>query len=99
MPAVLEVGAALETAQAWEIEARLIYDEFAWFLDEELWDVSATARPDLDADERRVRIDDLLGPLLDPGVPDADRAALLVDVFRSVLAARVLPLLNEPPVA
>jgi hypothetical protein len=27
-------------------------------------------------------------------VPDAERAALLVDVFRSVLAARVLPLLR-----
>jgi hypothetical protein len=95
LPAVLEVGAALETAQAWEIEARLIYDEFAWFLDEELWDLSATARADLGAGERRERIDAVLGPLLDPGVPDTDRAALVVDVFRSVLAARVLPLLDE----
>lgn len=94
LPAVLEVGAALETAQAWEIEARLIYDEFAWFLDQELWDVSATARPDLAADERRKRIDEVLDPLLDPALPDIDRAALLVDVFRSVLAARVLPLLD-----
>jgi hypothetical protein len=94
LPAVLEVGAALQTAQAWEIEARLIYDEFAWFLYEELWDVSATARPDLAADERRDRIDEVLDPLLDPTLPDTDRAALLVDVFRSVLAARVLPLLG-----
>lgn len=93
LPALLEVGAALQTAQAWEIEARLIYDEFAWFLYEELWDVSATARPDLAADERRARIDEVLDPLLDPTLPDTDRAALLVDVFRSVLAARVLPLL------
>lgn len=97
LPALLEVGAALQTAQAWEIEARLIYDEFAWFLDEELWDVSATARPDLPPEERRSRIDEVLAPLLDPSLPDTDRAALLVDVFRSVLAARVLPLLDEAP--
>lgn len=99
LPAFLEVGAALQTAQAWEIEAQLIYDEFAWFLDEELWDVSATARLDLDADERRGRIDEVLNPLLDPSLPDTDRAALLVDVFRSVLAARVLPLLEGAPSA
>jgi hypothetical protein len=98
LPAFLEVGAALQTAQAWEIEARLIYDEFAWFLYEELWDVSTTARPELAADERRDRIDEVLDPLLDPALPDTDRAALLVDVFRSVLAARVLPLLDEAPV-
>src|ERR1044071_221747 len=91
LPAFLEVGAAVQSAQAWEIEARLIYDEFAWFLDEELWEISATARPDLDPDERRTRIDEVLDPLLDPSLPDADRAALVVDVFRSVLAARVEP--------
>lgn len=93
LPAVLEVGASVKTAQAWEIEAGMIYDEFAWFLDEELWDISATARPDLAPEERRARIDDVLAPLLDANVRDADRAALLVDVFRSILAARVLPLL------
>jgi len=97
LPAVLEVGASIQTAQAWEIEAGMIYDEFAWFLDEELWEISAAARPDLPLDERRARIDDVLAPLLDAGLPDAVRAALLVDVFRSILAARVLPLLGEAP--
>ena len=95
LPAMLEVGAALQSAEAWEIEARMIYDEFAWFLYEELWNVSAIARPDLDPNERRRRIDELLDPLLDPSLPDVDRATLLVDAFRSVLAARVLPLLAE----
>jgi hypothetical protein len=94
LPAFLEVGAALQSAQAWEIEARLIYDEFAWFLDEELWDISEAARPDLAPEDRRARIDEVLAPLLDSSLPDADRATLLVDVFRSVLAARVLPLLG-----
>lgn len=94
LPAVLEIGSAISSAQAWEVEAQLIYDEFAWVLYEELWDVSSAAVPELSADERRARIDQVLDPLLDPTVPDADRGALLVDVFRSVLAARVLPLLG-----
>jgi len=94
LPAVLEIGSAISSAQAWEVEAQLIYDQFAWVLYQELWDVSAAAVPDLSADERRARIDQVLDPLLDPTVPDADRGALLVDVFRSVLAARVLPLLG-----
>jgi hypothetical protein len=95
IPAVLEVGAALQSAEAWEIEARLIYDEHVWFLYEELWDASATGRPDLSADDRGSRIDALFDPLLDPKIADSDRAALLVDIFRSVLAARVLPLLGD----
>jgi hypothetical protein len=95
LPAVLEIGAAVQTAAAWEIEARLIYDEFAWFLYEELWDVSLTAQPELSADDRSGRIDAVLNPLLDPGLPDADRATLLADVFMAVLAARVLPLISS----
>ena len=81
-------------AQAWEIEAGLIYDEFAWFLNEELWDISLSVRTELTTVERRQRIDQLLDPLLDADLPDKERATLVVDVFRSVLAARVLPLLG-----
>jgi hypothetical protein len=95
LPSVLEIGAAVQTASAWEIEARLIYDEFAWFLYEELWDISAARVPELSADERRGRIDVVLDPLLDPNVSDADRATLLADVFISVLAARMLPLVGH----
>jgi len=94
LPAVLEIGAALRSAEAWEIEAGLIYDEFAWFLYEELWDISLGVQPELTAVERRQRIDAVLDPLLDADLPDKDRAWLVVDVFRSVLAARVLPLLD-----
>jgi hypothetical protein len=92
LPAVLEVGAALRSAEAWEIEASLIYDEYAWILYEELWDISLDVRPELTPDERRQRIDQVLDPLLNPDLPDKDRATLVVDVFRSVLAARTLPL-------
>ena len=93
LPAALEIGAAVQTAEAWEVEARLVYDEFAWFLYEELWEMSAARRPDMSADDRRSRIDAVIDPLIDPAVPDADRAALVADMFMSVLAARVLPLL------
>ena len=94
LPAVLEIGAAVRSAEAWEIEAGLIYDEFAWFLYEELWDIPLGVQPELTAVERRQRIDQILDPLLDSDLPDKDRAWLVVDVFRSVLAARVLPLLG-----
>jgi hypothetical protein len=94
IPAVLEVGSAISSAQAWEVEAQLIYDDYAWFLYEELWDISMVAVKELSGDDRRARIDQVLDPLLDPAVPDADRATLLVEVFRSVLAARMLPLLD-----
>jgi hypothetical protein len=94
LPAALEIGAAMQSAQAWEIEAGLVYDEFAWFLYEELWDISLSVRTELTPVERRERIDQVLDPLLDPDLPDKDRATLVVDVFRSVLAARVLPLLR-----
>lgn len=94
LPAVLEIGAALRSAEAWEIEAGLIYHEFAWFLYEELWDISLSVRTELTPGERGERIDQVLDPLLDSDLPDKDRATLVVDVFRSVLAARVLPLLG-----
>jgi hypothetical protein len=94
LPAALEIGAAMQSAQAWEIEAGLVYDEFAWFLYEELWDISLSVRAELTPVERRERIDQVLDPLVDADLPDKDRATLVVDVFRSVLAARVLPLLD-----
>jgi hypothetical protein len=98
LPALLEVGASIQTARAWEIEAALAYDEFAWFLYDELWDLSMAAHPGLTAGDRRQRIDVVLDTILDPKLPDADRAALLVDVFRSVLAARMLALGADLPV-
>jgi len=94
VPALLEVGAALKSAQAWEVEAGLIYDDLAWFLYEELWDVSSAARPELSASERRDQIDLLLDPLIDPAVPDGERAAIVVSVFQAVLVARLVPVLT-----
>jgi hypothetical protein len=92
VPAMLEVGSALKSAQAWEVEAGLIYDDLAWFLYDELWDVSAMARPEMSPSARRDQIDLVVDPLLDAAVPDGERAAIVVDVFRAILAARLVPL-------
>jgi hypothetical protein len=54
-PAMLEIGAALKSAQAWEVEAGLIFDDLAWVLYDQLWDVSATVRPELSPAERRAQ--------------------------------------------
>jgi len=97
VPALLEVGAALKSAQAWEVEAGLIWDDLAWFLYEELWEVSAAARPGLSPEDRRRQVEIVLDPLLDPGSSDDDRVALAVNVFRAVLAARLVPLFDEVP--
>jgi hypothetical protein len=94
VPAMLEIGAAVKSAEAWEVEAGLIYDELAWFLYDELWDVSATTRPELSPSERRDQIDMLLDPLLDSAVSVGDRASLVVNVFLAVLAARLVPLFD-----
>jgi len=97
VPAMLEIGSALKSAQAWEVEAGLIYDDLVWFLYDELWDVSAGTRPELSPTERRDQIDLLLDPLLDTTVSDGDRAGLVVNVFLGVLAARLVPLLGGLP--
>jgi hypothetical protein len=95
VPAMLEIGAALKSAQAWEVEAGLIYDDLAWFLYDELWDISAAAAPDQSAEDRRDQISVVLDPLLDAETSDDDRASLVVHVFRAVLAARLLPLFED----
>jgi hypothetical protein len=95
VPAMLELGSAFKTEQAWEVEAGLVYDEFAWFLYDELWDVSLAARPGFSAAERRDQIALLLDPLLDTSVTDGDRAALVVHVFQAVLTARLVPLFED----
>ena len=85
----------MKSAEAWEVEAGLLYDDQAWFLYDELWALSATAAGDLSADERRAQIDLVIDPILDPDQADGDRAALVVEVFRAVLAARLIPLLRD----
>ena len=94
LPALLEVGAAVKSAQAWEVEAGLVYDDQAWFLYDELWALSATVAGG-SADERRAQIDLVIDPILDTELPDGERVALVVEIFLAVLAARLVPLLRN----
>ena len=95
VPAALEVGAALKSAQAWEVEAGLVYDDLAWFLYDELWTIATTTRPDLSPAQRRDEVALVIDPLLDASVPDDERAALVVHLFQTVLAARLVPLFGD----
>jgi hypothetical protein len=92
--ALLETGWVLKSPQAWEVEAGLMYDDLAWYLYGELWDVSRSARPELSPADRRAQIDQLLDPILSRETPDAEKAALLVHLFQAVLAARMWPILG-----
>jgi hypothetical protein len=92
--AMLEVGSALKGAQAWEVEASLIYHDLAWYLYGELWEISLAARPELSLEQRRACTDLLLKPVLDPDMADATKSALLIRLFQVVLTARLWPLLN-----
>ena len=92
--AMLEVSAAIKSAQAWEVEASLMYYDLAWYLYGELWEISLAAQPELSPDQRQACTDLLLKPLMDPDVADATKSALLVRLFQVVLAARLWPLLD-----
>jgi hypothetical protein len=92
--AMLDVGAAIKNAEAWEVEASLMYYDLAWYLYGEIWDVSLAAQPELSPEQRRAFADLLLKPVLDPDVGDAVKSALLIRLFQVVLAARLWPLLN-----
>jgi hypothetical protein len=94
LTALLEVGSAIKNAQAWEVEASLLYQDLAWYLYGELWDVSLLARPELSVEQRRACTDLLLQPILSGEATDATKCALLVRLFQVVLAARMWPLLN-----
>ncbi len=92
--AALETGSAVKTAQAWEVEAGLIYDDMAWYLYRELWDISRIGKPRLQPAERRAQIDSLLDPILGHDLPEADKAALAIRLFQVCLAARLQPMLK-----
>jgi hypothetical protein len=93
--AILEVTAAMKNVEAWETEASLVYYDVAWYLYGELWEIARASRPDLGDGERRAMVDQLLGPVLDPGVEGPAKSAVLVCFFQIALVARVLPLLKS----
>ncbi len=97
--AMLEIAAAAKNVQAWEVEASLAYYEVAWWLAGELWEILETTRPELSPEERHGQIDQLLRPVLAKEAPEEVKAALLINLFQVVLAARIWPLLAGAPPA
>jgi hypothetical protein len=93
--AMLEIGSATKNVQAWEVEAALMYYDLAWYLYGELWEVSQANQAELSKKARRVYLDQLLKPVLDPATPEAIKSALLIRLFQVVLAARMQPLLDQ----
>jgi len=94
-PALLEIGSAFQSVKAWEVETGLVHYDAAWRLYGELWDISTTMLPDLQADQRRAYLDALLGPAVSPETPGNAKSVLLVKLYQWVLALRLAPLLNE----
>ena len=71
-----------------------MYDEMAWQLYSELWDISGSVRPELTVPDRRSMIDQLVEPVLSHDVADDVKATLLIRLFQAVLAARMAPVLG-----
>jgi len=93
LTAALEIGAAAQHVRAWEVETSLVHCDVAWVLYEELWEISLAMQPDLDPQERRSSLEQLIGPVMDEKTPGTAKAALLVTLLQAVLAARAWPLL------
>ncbi len=93
-PALLEIGSALQSVKAWEVDTGLVHHDAAWRLYSELWDVSTTMLPELAPDQRRAYLDALLGPAVSPETPGNVKAVLLVKLYQWVLALRLAPLLT-----
>jgi hypothetical protein len=94
-PALLEIGSALQSVQAWEIEAGVVHHEAAWRLYGELWDISAAMLPGLSPDSRRAQLDALFEPVVSADTPAGAKAGLLVRLFQVVLVLRLAPLFRR----
>jgi hypothetical protein len=93
-PALLEIGSALQSVKAWEVDTGLVHHDAALKLYGELWDLSTTMFPNLSAAERRAYLDQLVGAAVSPDTPGQVKALLLVKLYQWVLALRLVPLLN-----
>ncbi len=92
--AALEVGSALKHVLAWEMEAALMYYDVALYLHTQLWQISEITRPELSPQARKAYLNQLLEPVLDPDATEDTKSAILTQLFQTVLAARMQPLLD-----
>lgn len=93
--ALLEIASAVKSVQAWEVEASLMYYDAAWCVYGELWDISVLRSPALDKAQRKEIIDNLLAPVINPDIGDATKSALMIALFKVILAERMQPLLAD----
>ncbi len=85
----LMILAARQYVKAWENEMSSDFNEAAWFLYRQYWQLSAEMQPDLARDERRRLVDELLAPVHDPDVNGTAKAALLGRLFQLLLLANL----------
>jgi hypothetical protein len=85
----LMVLAARQYVKAWEEETESLLAQARWNVYRELWHISATARPELAAAQRRQLIDNLLAPLRDDSASAAARALLIARLYQLLLVVYV----------
>jgi hypothetical protein len=83
----LMIIAARQYVKAWENEMSSDFIQAAWFLYRQYWQLSAELQPDLEPDERRRLVDELLAPVHDSEVSGTAKAALLGRLFQILLMA------------
>lgn len=83
----LMIMAARQYVKAWENEMASDLYQAAWFLYRHYWQLSADLQPDMDREERRRLVDELLAPIHDPKINGTAKAALLGRLFQLLLLA------------
>jgi hypothetical protein len=86
----LMIIAARQYVKAWENEMLSDFNEAAWFLYRQFWQLSADMQPELARDERRRLVDELFAPVHDDSVNGTAKAALLGRLFQLLLLANLV---------
>jgi hypothetical protein len=90
----LMVAASRQYVKAWGREMQPVHMRAVWFLRTELWRLSVSGRPNLQAEERAALVDGLLAPALDGDVAEEVRLALLGRLFQVLLVVHLALVLS-----
>jgi hypothetical protein len=91
----LMIAASRQYVSAWDRELKPVHMRAVWFLRAELWWLSVSGRPDLNAEERARLVDELLAPALDGEVDDEVCVALLGRLFQILLIVDLALVLSD----
>ena len=89
----LMIVASRQYVKAFEEELRAVYQEAAWDLFHDLWQLSTVMQPTLPAGERRHLLDHLLAPLYNPETPGTAKALLIGRLYQILLLVYLQPYL------